>query len=337
MNPRLLLGAMALFLFCAASRAAERTNTLELLSARKIWDKGKHNAFTDLIRFGGQWLCVFREGDAHVGGNGGIRVHSSADGEEWTPAAFITEPGVDLRDPKLSITPDGRLMLALGGSLYEGTTLKGYQPRISFSTDGRKWTAPQKTLGNRDWLWRVTWHKGRAYGIVYSTPEKGGEWTARLVESADGVNYDLTTPLEVPGRPNEGTLRFLESGDAVALLRREGPKNTDLDAWIGLSRSPYREWKWTSAGMQIGGPNFIAAEGGGFLASGRQYNPAPAGPKTFVGSMTLSSVTPQLILPSGGDTSYAGMVLENGILWVSYYSSHEGRSGIYIAKIKVTR
>ena len=40
-------------------------------------------------------------------------------------------------------------------------------------------------------------------------------------------------------------------------------------------------------------------------------------------------------LPSGGDTSYAGMVVHDGLLWVSYYSSHEGKTSIYLAKLQV--
>lgn len=40
-----------------------------------------------------------------------------------------------------------------------------------------------------------------------------------------------------------------------------------------------------------------------------------------------------LKLPSGGDSSYPGMVMHNGLLWMSYYSSHEGKTSIYLAKI----
>ncbi len=41
-----------------------------------------------------------------------------------------------------------------------------------------------------------------------------------------------------------------------------------------------------------------------------------------------------LQLPSGGDTSYAGMAWHDGLLWISYYSSHEGKANIYLAKVK---
>jgi hypothetical protein len=308
---------------------------------RKIWGAGKHNAFTDLIRFREQWFCTFREAEGHVGGNGQIRVLVSPDGEDWTSAALLSEEGIDLRDPKFSITPDTRLMLTLGGSVYEGRTLKERQPRVAFSKNGRGWTPPQRVLQKGEWLWRVTWHKGRAYGISYgsaATRTAGTnapvEWPVKLFASDDGVAYRLVTGFDVPGQPNEGTLRFLENGECVALLRREGP-GEDRAAWIGRSSAPYTDWRWRSAGMQIGGPNFVVLPDGTMIASGRQYNDKATGPKTFVGRMMFDAVKPDLILPSGGDCSYPGMVWHEGLLWLSYYSSHEGRSQIYLARVRM--
>jgi hypothetical protein len=42
-----------------------------------------------------------------------------------------------------------------------------------------------------------------------------------------------------------------------------------------------------------------------------------------------------LMLPSGGDTGYPGLVFHDGVLWVSYHSSHEGRARIYLARVKL--
>ena len=51
---------------------------------------------------------------------GGVtRVFSSDDGSAWSSEAVVSEEGVDLRDSKLTITPDGRLMLLMGGSVYD--------------------------------------------------------------------------------------------------------------------------------------------------------------------------------------------------------------------------
>jgi len=41
------------------------------------------------------------------------------------------------------------------------------------------------------------------------------------------------------------------------------------------------------------------------------------------------------LLAFGGDTSYAGLVLHDGLLWVSYYSLHEGKTSIYLAKVQL--
>ena len=80
------------------------------VDVRKIWDAAPHNAFTDLARFHDEWFCVFREAEAHVGGDGKVRVIVSRDGESWTSAALIAEDGIDLRDPKICVTPDERLI-----------------------------------------------------------------------------------------------------------------------------------------------------------------------------------------------------------------------------------
>ena len=41
------------------------------------------------------------------------------------------------------------------------------------------------------------------------------------------------------------------------------------------------------------------------------------------------------VLPSGGDCSYAGMVLREQQLYISYYSSHEQRSAIYLSQLQL--
>ena len=47
------------------------------------------------------------------------------------------------------------------------------------------------------------------------------------------------------------------------------------------------------------------------------------------------ALTESLRLPSGGDTSYAGLVWHDKLLWISYYSSHEGKTAIYLARVRI--
>lgn len=52
----------------------------------------------------------------------------------------------------------------------------------------------------------------------------------------------------------------------------------------------------------------------------------------------LNGVVKKMIkVPSGGDTSYPGMVINKKTLWVVYYSSHEGKSAIYTAEIPLSQ
>ena len=73
-------------------------------------------------------------------------------------------------------------------------------------------------------------------------------------------------------------------------------------------------------------------EGAKTWATSRVYEKDP---KTALGRLDAGSYEPLLKFPSGGDTSYAGMVWHGGELWVSYYASHEGKSSVYLARVKL--
>lgn len=342
---------LSLFLLSGAILHSTAVAQPEIIEVKKIWDVGNHNAFTDLIRFQDQWYCTFRESAAHVGGDGAIRVIRSKDGKKWDSAAYITEKEIDLRDPKFSITPDGRLMIVAGGSVYHGgKVLLGRQPRVLFSKDGQNWTAPKRILGEGDWLWRVTWHKGTAWGISYipqarvqpdakAAANKGdaitpgpADWKLKLVKSNDGENFEVVKYLDVPGFANESTVRFLADDTMIAFVRRE---SGNRNGWIGSSRPPYTDWKWNEIGHRLGGPNFIVLDDGVMWAGTRDHRAKEA--KMAIGRMTESKYNPEIVLPSGGDNSYPGLVMYQNELWVSYYSSHEGKTSIYLARLKLPK
>src|SRR5690606_19458539 len=104
----------------------------------------EYSAFTDLIYFKNHFYCSFRVGSSHVGGEDGkIRILRSKDGSNWETFAYLQKEGIDLRDPKLSITPKGRIMVIIGGSVYDGKTLLDKQPHVSFSNKkGKKFSDP---------------------------------------------------------------------------------------------------------------------------------------------------------------------------------------------------
>jgi hypothetical protein len=297
--------------------------TPTLLHVLKIWDRAPHNAFTDLARFRDRWYCTFRQADRHVHGQDGqIRIIISEDGQHWRSVALLAKQGIDLRDPKLSVTPDNRLMVLAGGSVYDGNQLTTRQSRVAFSTDGQTWSPLQPILSEGEWLWRVTWHRGQAYGVSMHL-----DHSLSLVASRDGLRYDQLCSLDVPGVPNETTLRFAANDELIALVRREGGNK---NAWIGRSKSPYLKWRWHETGHRVGGPNFIILPNGDMWAAGRSY---VGDEVTVLSRFGPERYEPVLTLPSGGDTSYPGMVWHQGVLWLSYYASHEGKTSIYLAQI----
>lgn len=309
-----------------------------LLTVQKIWEFAAHNAFTDLIRFKDAWYCSFREAEVHGHEtNGTLRLLKSQDGLAWQSIAEFEVEGVDLRDPKLSITPTGQLMLLCGGTVLDQKGNYQYlQSRVSFSEDGKNWSPFSLILSKHEWLWRVTWHKGIAYGAAYSRSDpkdKKREWHIKLFESFDGIKFDLITQWEIPGYPNETTIRFLKNNQMVALVRRD--RQFDKNAWMGVSVPPYNQWKWKNLNYSIGGPNFIILPDESMWVAGRLIYTIPYAEieKTFVGIIDLDSIQPLITLPSGGDCSYPGLCYHEGILWVSYYSSHEGKSAIYLARL----
>src|SRR5437867_11972424 len=84
----------------AVSHAQASPAPGQLIEVRKIWEHAPHNAFTDLVRFKGKWFCVFREGQAHVSGDGALRVIVSPDGANWTSAALFHQRTATCATPK---------------------------------------------------------------------------------------------------------------------------------------------------------------------------------------------------------------------------------------------
>lgn len=300
----------------------------QLLDVSRIWGQAKHNAFTDLIRYKERWYCVCREGAAHVSNDGWIRVLTSADGVAWQSASSLWSPDADLRDPKLTITPDERLMLTAAAAFHEGSPIR-HRTWVWLSRDGRDWTKPREIGEPNMWLWRVVWHRGIAYSIGYSTVEPR---FTRLYASRDGVNFQPHVENFFDrDSPSEASLLFLPDESALCLLRRDRGTAT---AQLGSSRPPYRGWQWRDLGARIGGPDLIQLPDDRLVAAGRFH---AGGAHTALAWLDAQdgTLTEFLKLPSSGDSSYPGLVFQDGLLWISYYSSHEDKSSIYLAKVSV--
>lgn len=314
-------------------------------SVQKIWDNGAYNSFTSLVQFKGKFYCSFREGEGHVFDDNGkaegrIRILFSKNGRSWKSVTLLKEEGIDLRDPKLSITPDGRLMVSCGGSVYQNRELTAQYPFVCFSQNGTHFSKLQKaklensTDHRNDWIWRLTWQGDTAYGVNYFQKNDGshGLW---LMSTTDGISYQKRSELLVPDFPNESTIRFLSNGQMAMMVRRDGGDN--FGYW-GLSMAPFTNWTWKKMEFRLGGQDFLVLDNNNVVACSRShYIPSTCKTVLFKGNALTGKFQEVFVLPSGGDTSYPGLLVVGKKLWVSYYSCHETkRPAIYLAKIPLS-
>lgn len=303
------------------------------LPGTEIWSGSTHNAFTDLIAYKGYVYCSFREGAGHVpGANGAGRILRTKDGRTWESFALIRKEGIDLRDQKLSVMPDGRMLCLMGGSVYDTTKrpsrLMGMYPHVAFMGTDMLFAAPQKALlqnSGHNWIWRLTWYKGTGYGIDY-----GNGHTATLVKTTDGKTFTRITDLEVDGMPNESTIRFDKTGRMYILIRRE--KEDQLGV-LATGTTPFTSFHYQKLDYRLGGPDFIFTPDQKRLIIGtRLYT--PGGAKTGILLTDLNGrLLKTTVLESGGDCSYPGLLIRGKELWTSYYSSHKGKTNIYFTRI----
>ena len=320
--------ALLIPFLCLLVNAAPPLGEARLLSVQRIGDAAAHNAFTDLVRWQDRWWCVFREGTAHVSPDGALRVLTSADGTNWTSAARLSSPRGDLRDPHVTVTPDGRLMLYGAAALPQPGPVK-HQSLAWFSDTGTNWSGEVPIGDPNVWLWRVAWNGPEALGVGYDTD---GENFVRLYSTRDGRTFETRVPrLFAEPNPNETGLAFLPDGTCLCLLRRDGQPGTGK---LGRSRPPYRDWTWQDLGVRIGGPQLLRLADGRLVAAVRLYDGTVRTSLCWLDA-DAGRLTEFLKLPSGGDCSYPGLVWNDGRLWVSYYSSHEGGTKIYLAQVQL--
>ena len=322
----------ALILFTGFGAKAQKTEKFfNILEVRKIWDQAEHNAFTDLIRFQGKWYCAFREGKSHASDDGKLRVIRSADEDNWESVVLLEWEGGDLRDAKLSVAAGGQLMLGGAVRFIHPVNGNNHQSLTWLSKDGLKWSDPFACpSGLGTWRWSNTWYDGMGYSIGYSGKNKGG----CLYGTRDGITWEVIRDSifpDVDSYPNETSLVFDQNGRVFCMLRRDKGSSTAL---LGISDPPYANWSWKDLGVRIGGPKMIRLSDGCFLSAVRLYDGRTRTSLCLV-DPCKGSLEECLQLPSGGDTSYAGMIENDGMVWISYYSSHEEKTSIYLARVRI--
>lgn len=294
---------------------------------------GGHCAFTSMQSFDKSLFLAYREASAHVSHDGVISIMSSLDGQSWYPVCKVSVEGQDLRDPKLSVNHNGKLCLLAAGVIRKKAHNNILYNYMWVSENGVNWDGPYPIAEQDMWLWRSTWIWGRCYGFAYCVGSKReSPRYVSLYGSENGIDFHVIVDHAfAEGYPNEHAMLFDDDGKAWCLLRRDDDSQT---AMLGSSIPPYTDWNWRPLGVLLGGPQMLKGPDGQVWVGARLYDGVI---RTSLCTLDLDSakLDEVLTLPSGGDCSYPDMVwLENGDMLMSYYSSHEGSSSVYVAHIQ---
>lgn len=301
---------------------------------------GRHNANTDLIKWNGNYYFIYANQPGNQGStttflslNRGSNLHS------MTEIMQLRVPGEDIRDPKFAVIQDQLFIYYLKNA---GTMAIPYGTAYLNSTDGVTWSAPQDLPGMAGWcLWRpktrdnVTW-----YCSVYKNDQADNS----LFRTTDGIHWTFVSKIASGVGISEDELIFLDDGSMLVSIRNElNPTTVIGDVMAGtllaIANPPYTSWNVTLDKLtKLDGPCLFNITDGGtnrYFAVGR-FQPEVDGWLTAMGSVFAKkrtsffefvnlTTTPALRyisdLPSSGDSTYEGVVIENGRIYITYYTN----------------
>jgi hypothetical protein len=321
----------------------------ELLSLRKVFDDGSHAAVTDLARWRGETFLAFRHAHRHdTWPPGDIVVLASRDLETWNVRARVAT-AFDDRDPKL--VPDGDRLLLYFGSHHEERDVDDRRipgrPRLTWShvtwtDDGARFALPLQACEASYWLWSPKRFGDHFWCAAYGRDATRADPPLEVVlmRSDDGVVWERHATLLANGEGNETALHRFADGRMLAVVRGTGDETLVMEA-----EPPYTAWSRRTVPHWMHAPAIVEVAGK-VVVAGRDRTEA-GGYVTRLWELDGARTVPLLDLPSGGDTSYCGLAVDDdATLLVSYYSQHEFEdrpgfricerpSAIYLARVRL--
>jgi len=219
----------------------------------------KHNGFTDLTYFQGEFYVAFRTGAVHgfrglLGGK--TLVLRSKDGLNWVKDAELKVEGfVETRDPKF-LQVDGRLMLY--------AICHKFSPRVTASygferLNSGRWSKPFECASGVFWRPKKWGDKYVVanYGWVYDEKEER-HFGVKLFQSPDGrVWKEISIVLDYKTDANETDL--LINNDKLVAFSRAGAQSNE-EMLISTYIPSENRWETVSSGRIIQAPCVFKAE-----------------------------------------------------------------------------
>ncbi|MGB4268441.1 MAG: sialidase family protein [Spirochaetota bacterium] len=319
----------------------------------------KHNSNTDLIYFDGYFYCIHAQTKWHLyDDNGYLLIRRSADGKTWQDVAKLVVAGKDVRDPKFAIIKKNLFVYFLVNdkfdpsphTTYWSTTRDGLKwsiPReLTTITVYHRTQSGVQSVTQGGWnLWRPKTRDNKVWYVIASgkkplllpagQPAHTDVTTITvLLSSADGLVWKEVSEVYTAYGNGEPELEFLSDGSIIATLRcgslgTGGYEfgNPTGNTIIAIASKPYTKWCYAHSFITRLDGGTLFSINGRIFAAGRNH----LGPRFDLGNhvakkrTAIYEVLPDRLihlfdLPSNGDTAYTGVVVKDGVVYVSYYT-----------------
>ena len=356
----LLPGLLVVFWLFQVSRKlfSEPGPTSLQMETWVVADDGQHNAFTDMLFWHGQYWLVYVSSPSHFASNKSRLVLSrSSDAHHWQEVRKFDGAGQDIRDPKLGIVNDQLFLYALLNQKFDP---EPYKTIVTSSPNGLDWAAIQAITPDGWLLGRPATLDGTTW---YAPAHRTDEGSAVLLRSVDGVNWVIHSTIYTGNveRADETALHFLKKGGFLAVTRLEAGSSVfgseQAVTLISIALPPYTTWVETARSpiTRLDGPVLFSVHDRIYAVGRRQpYYFSQLHPETSSGLARRFGLVPEMWrkqgsvfeqkrtalflvdkngsgltyladLPSSGDTSYAGVVVKDEKVFISYYSNEPSK------------
>ncbi len=311
----------------------------------KTWNivsNKKHNAFTDLVFWNEQYWLVYVSSPSHFWSDKSqIVVSRSDDGKNWSEVTRLDVPGQDIRDPKFA---NYGKELGIFAYLNKQLDPSPYKTVLTRSSDGHIWSAFRDVAPVGWLLGRPIKSEGEGW---YAPAHRTDHGDAALMYSINGEDWKVFSSIFTGSRDraDETALYRQLNGTMVAVSRLENGDaifGSDLaGTLVSVSDAPYSSWSelFCSHQNRLDSPVlFSLPDDQRLFAVGRRQTQirAPfqkqgsafAPKRTALFEVFLSEEKGHIPglekitdLPSSGDTAYAGVVVKNDRVLISYYTN----------------
>lgn len=311
----------------------------------ETWDiveNKKHNAFIDMIYWNDYFYLAYRQAESHIDVNSRLIIKRSKDEKSWEHVSELRLKNADIRDAKFLAFNDSKLFLyALKNVNFFA---EPYTTYYSYSADGQHWEDLREMKTKNHVFWRPKIREGIAYAVAVQEDHR----KSILLNSTDGIHWNTMTILYEGKFHGEPEISFRPDGSMVCTARMEGnaiiPLIGDDDAGtlLGVANYPYTDWKFQKEDItKLDGPAlFLNKHDNNTYVIGR-FEPDARGIITKTGSHFSRKRTSIFLLkeqtliyltdlPSCGDTSYPGLIVQDGKLYICYYTNEVHRDPFWL-------